>query len=251
MNILITGANGFLGKNLIERLNSINGICVYKFDKEDSLIELDQFTKTCDFVFHFAAVHRPLQPIEFVTTNCDLTQQLVNFLKNNKNSCPILLTSSIQALDNSDYGRSKLIAESIVKNHSLKNNSKVYLYRLTNTFGKWALPNQHSVVATFCFNISNNIPVTISDPNHIMNFYYIDDVIDSFIARIYDRCEENTGYYKLKENLIYSVSLKELSDLINYYNEIVKNKEPVELRNEFQNKLYKTFLSYISKPSIN
>ena len=245
LNILITGANGFLGANLIERINTLSGNFVYKFNKENSFEELDQLTKNCDFVFHLAAIHRPKHPSEFITTNCDLTKRLVDSLYINRNFCPILLPSSIQALDNNDYGRSKLMAESIIKNHSIKTGSKVYIYRLTNTFGKWAIPNQHSVVATFCYNILNNIPITISDPSLILNLYYVDDVIDLFIEKLFDNHKDNFNYSKLEDNLTYSVSLLELSDLIHSFNESLKNGKQVNVENDFHKKLYNTFLSYI------
>jgi UDP-2-acetamido-2,6-beta-L-arabino-hexul-4-ose reductase len=241
MKILITGSNGFVGKNLIERLNKDGYHDITIFDIENSLDELKEFSRDTEFIYHFAAVHRPKDNSEYYKTNAGLTETLMSFLEENGNNCPVLLTSSIQANDKNDYGESKRGAEKAVREHSLKTGAKTIIYQLTNTFGKWAMPNHHSVVATFCYNIARDFPVSISNPNHIMNLYYIDDVIDDFLRHLKEEVPPNKeGYYKLTDDKVFEVSLGKLAELITNF----KNNTSIVFNNKFEEHLYNTYLTY-------
>lgn len=245
MKVLITGANGFIGKNLIQQLVKINNIEVLHYDIGSSVDLLKKNLKECNFIYHFAAVHRPKETSEFYTVNNGFLDYIINELKANDNHCPFLLTSSIQALDNNDYGRSKHIAEIHLRKYAEETNAKAIIYRLYNTFGKWATPNLHSVVATFCYNIARNLPITISNREIEMKFYYIDDVIESFLEKlevIGPPCED--GIYRLPENKIYNITLGELADTMMYFRQCEKDNEEVKINSKITEKLYITYMSY-------
>ena len=198
MNILITGANGFLGKNLIEILVQMPDVNIMHYSRGTSKLLLEKNLSECDFLFHFAAVHRPKDSKEFYRVNDDFFAEILEKLQAYNNTCPVLLTSSIQANDSTDYGRSKSIAENLLRAHSQKTGAKAIIYRLNNTFGKWATPNHHSVVATFCYNINRDVPIAISAREVKMQFYYIDDVIDSFVAQLSGNVsQDEDGIYRL------------------------------------------------------
>ena len=246
MKILITGSNGFLGRNLIDRLTRIDKrYIIYKYDLESTLEELEGFTKDCDFVFNFAAVHRPKDIGEFDKVNHLLFSTVLNLLQKNNNTCPVLYTSSIQATNGTEYGNSKLLAENDLREYSAKTGAKAIIYRLTNIYGRWAMPNHHSVVATFCNNISKGIPIQISNVEHIMNFYYIDDVIDSFVAQLDGKvkpCEDDI--YRLSADKIHSITLGALADVLYHFeNELKQGKEP-KTSNETERTLLLTYKSY-------
>jgi UDP-2-acetamido-2,6-beta-L-arabino-hexul-4-ose reductase len=244
MKVLITGNKGFIGRNLTEALAGKAGMEILPFDKDSNISLLEGFTKECDFVYHLAAVHRPPVNSEFDTVNRVFFEYVLSLLQKNKNSCPVLLTSSIQAGTDSEYGMSKLAAEEALKRHADQMNSKAIIYRLTNTFGRYALPNHHSVVANFCYNVANNLPVTINDPERVMNLYYIDDVIASFLTHL-DNLNKSIhdGFFRLPENQMYSISLQNLSDMIYSFKSMNHQFMNSEL-DEFSKKLNETFLYY-------
>ncbi len=245
MNILITGANGFVGKNLIERLVNIPDVNIMHYDCGTSTLLLEQNLKQCDFVFHFAAVHRPKDSMEFYRVNGDFFAYVLKMLEDNNNACPVLLTSSVQANDNTDYGRSKIIAENLLKEHSKKMNSKAIIYRLNNTFGKWATPNVHSVVATFCYNINRGLPITISNRDVLMRFYYIADVVDSFMKCLTgDGIPDGDGIYRLAEEKIHNITLGELADTLYYFRKCQLDNLTPEFKNLTGELLWETYLSY-------
>ncbi len=245
MNILITGANGFLGKNLIERLVKMDNVNIMHYDQGTSDLLLDKNLKECDFLFHFAAVHRPKDNNEFYRINGDFFESVLTKLQKAGNSCPVLLTSSVQATDNNDYGRSKIIAENLVKEHANKMGSKAIVYRLNNVLGKWATPNSHSVVATFCHNINRDLPIVISNRNILMNFYYIDDVIDSFISQLNgDVTPCDDGIFRLKEEQIMPITLGELADTFYAFRECQKSAKAPTLNTQKEERLWSTYISY-------
>jgi UDP-2-acetamido-2,6-beta-L-arabino-hexul-4-ose reductase len=245
MNVLITGANGFLGKNLIEKLVKIENINIMHFDLGVSDSLLRKNLNECHFIFHFAAIHRPKYVNEFYENNYEFLKYLLNILKESKNKCPILFTSSIQSQDNTDYGRSKKLAEDELKLYSYEEKTKVIIYKLLNVFGKFAAPNHHSVVATFCYNTINDLPITISNKELIMKFYYIDDVIESFIYQL--NCNDNrpeANYCFLNNEDIYSISLGDLGKLISSFRSNEKGNIPIMLKSDLEEKIYKTYNSY-------
>ena len=245
MNVLITGADGFLGKNLIERLVKIPSVNIMHYSKGTSKLLLEKNLLECDFLFHFAAVHRPKDSKEFYKVNDDFFRDILYSLKKNGNNCPVLFTSSIQANDSTDYGRSKIIAENLLKEHSNQTGAKAIIYRLNNTFGKWATPNHHSVVATFCYNINRDIPIIISSREVLMKFYYIDDVIDSFVNQLSGNVQSDAdGIFRLKESQIISITLGELADKLYAFRDIQKNGKAPEFESLLDKRLWSTYLSY-------
>ena len=244
MNVLITGADGVLGKNLIERLVKMPDVNIMHFSEGTSPLLLDRKLSECDFLFHFAAVHRPKDNEDFYRVNDDFFEGILKKLEEYGNNCPVLLTSSIQATDNNDYGRSKLIAENLLKEHS-KKGGKAIIYRLNNVFGKWATPNHHSVVATFCYNINRDLPIVISNRRIMMHFYYIDDVIDSFMGQLDGNVSpDDDGIYRLKDEQIINITLGELADTLYYFRDCQKNNTEPKPGSALLEKLWRTYVSY-------
>lgn len=243
--ILITGHTGFLGTNLVNELtNASNEYIVYGINSSTSISNIEEYTKDCDFVFNFAAVHRPQKTEEFEQINAKLFSYIIECLEKNKNTCPVLYTSSIQANDDSDYGRSKVHGEDILKKHTEKCGSRGIVYRLTNTFGPYARPNGHSVVATFCNNIAKGLPITISDPKRIMHLQYVGDVITEFMKRLNEGCKGSYEFHEIPFQYIYDVSLQEIANcILTFENEIKNNKTPI-CRTEFEQKMLTTYIYY-------
>lgn len=215
---MITGANGFVGRNLSEALEKEDIYQIYRVSRDTSYEAICNYAKDCEFVFHFAAVHRPDDVREYEFVNCNYFEDILNALKKHGNKCPVLLTSSIQASNGSYYGNSKLTAERMLKEYGDETGAKTIVYRLTNTFGKWAKPNHHSVVANFCYNVCRGIPLTISDRNTKMFFYYIDDVIASFVDQILGNpVKEKDGICYLDDECIYETTLGQLADLTLFF----------------------------------
>ena len=158
MKVLVTGAGGFIGKNLCARLAYENKIEVLPFEKDTEVGKLEEYSKTCEFVLHLAGVNRPKDPKEFQEGNFGFTSKLLSYLKQNKNDCPIMLASSTQAELDNPYGKSKLAGEELLRQYGEETGAKILIYRFTNVFGKWCLPNYNSAVATFCYNTANGIP---------------------------------------------------------------------------------------------
>lgn len=243
MRILVTGAKGFIGKNLILELRNRKCYEILEFDKDDSLETLDEYTKKCDFVFHLAGINRPKNSEEFFNGNYKFTRDLIKFLEKNNNNSPVVMTSSIQTTLDNDYGKSKRKAEEVLFEHEKKYNSKVYIYRLPNVFGKWSRPNYNSVIATFCNNISRNEPIKINDPSVMLNLVYIDDVVKSFINVMEEKVKALEKYYEVKPS--YRVSLDKIASLIKSFKSTREDLSIPNLSDEFEKKLYSTYLSYL------
>ena len=184
MKILITGANGFIGKNLIAELKNRGYTTILPFTKETENSLLEKFCKEAEFVFHLAGVNRPKDEKEYMEGNFGITLKLLKTLKKHNNNCPVLFSSSIHADQDTPYGRSKKEAEKLLFKYSEETGAKVLVYRLPNVFGKWCRPNYNSVIATFCYNIARDLPITVHDPNVTLKLVYIDDVIDEFIRAL-------------------------------------------------------------------
>ena len=184
MKILITGAKGFVGKNLIWELRNRGYKDLFAYDIDSTEEELTYYAKECDFVYHLAGVNRPKDEKEFMEGNFGFTSVLLQKLRENGNKAPILITSSIQAELDNPYGKSKKAGEDLMFAYGKETGAKAIVYRLPNVFGKWCRPNYNSGVATFCNNIANDLEIKVNDPTVIMNLVYIDDVIEEFIAAL-------------------------------------------------------------------
>src|SRR5690554_511763 len=180
MRVMVTGANGFIGKNLLMHFQEKGGIEVLPFTREHTAADLPGMLAEIDWVFHLAGINRPENPEEFVTGNAGLTQQLCDAIRTSGRSIPVVYTSSIQAERENDYGNSKRAAEQALLSLREDNANPVFIYRLPNVFGKWARPNYNSAVATFCHNIARDLPVQINDPAAVIRLVYVDDVVASF-----------------------------------------------------------------------
>jgi UDP-2-acetamido-2,6-beta-L-arabino-hexul-4-ose reductase len=212
MKILITGAKGFVGKNLIVTLERLENLEINQFDIDTDPALLDTYTKDCEFVFHLAGVNRPQNVEEFMEGNFGFTSELLNSLKNNHNTCPILITSSIQAALDNPYGLSKKAGEDLLFSYEKETGAKVLVYRLPNVFGKWCRPNYNSAVATFCHNIAHDLPIKVNDPNVVMNLVYIDDVVEELIRALNGK-ETREGDFCIVP-IVHTIKLGEIVELI-------------------------------------
>lgn len=277
MNVLITGAKGFVGKNLVETLKTIRdgknrtrpglhieNIYEYDVDKDPAL--LPGYCESADFVFNLASVNRPKDQTEFMQGNFGFASSLLNTLMQKSNRCPIMLSSSIQAsligrYADSDYGKSKLAGEELFFNYSNETGAKVLVYRFANLFGKWCRPNYNSVVATFCHNIANNLPIQVNNPETELELLYIDDLIEEMLNALQGkehRCEydglkpvqRSDGHFCYAPGS-HKVTLKEIVRLLEQF-----RQQPLSLlmpeipSNSFAKKLYSTYLSYLPKESV-
>lgn len=247
MKILVTGANGFVGKNLIATLKTMKEHQVYSYDVENTIDDLKQYTKDCDFVFHLAGVNRPTNPKEFYEGNSGFTEVLCRLLKEQNNTSPILISSSIQASKDNDYGKSKKEGEDFLLNHGLENNSKVYIYRLANLFGKWCRPNYNSVTATWCNNVANGKDIQINDPSVELPLCYIDDVVDEFICAMEGHPTVFVdGIYQVQP--VHTITLEKLADIIQSFRKSRETLQvPLQEKGSIEKKLYSTYLSYLPK----
>ena len=194
MKILITGSRGFIGKNLVAELNNRDYNDVLQYDVDTEFALLDEYCRVAEFVFHLAGVNRPMEQSEFMEGNFGFTSTLLDALKKHNNTCPVMISSSIQAELNNPYGESKKAGEDLLLTYSKQTGAKVLVYRLPNVFGKWCRPNYNSVVATFCHNISHNLSIAIKDPSVVMNLVYIDDVVDELINALEGNENKNGNF---------------------------------------------------------
>ncbi len=239
MKVLITGSNGFIGKNLKAHLCEREDLEIIEFDKEDSFDKIEKRINEIDFIFHLAGVNRPQTSEEFYEGNSDLTKKIVDLIKDKE--IPLLVTSSIQAIKDNDYGKSKKIAEDYIK----ENLSKYYIFRLHNVFGKWCQPNYNSVVATFCYNIANDLDITINDESTSLDLIYVDDICYEFekILNGKDPSEQIDGICYI--NPRYNVTLEYIAKKLYEFKESMNSIYVPNTGDEFTKKLYSTFISYL------
>lgn len=245
MRILITGANGFVGKNLVAELRNRGYKHLYLYGRENTLTDLEEWTKDCEFVFHLAGVNRPENEEEFMEGNADLISQLIDLLERNNNQAPIMFSSSIQAEKDNPYGKSKKAGEDYLIEYSERNNVPVFVYRFANLYGKWSRPNYNTVIATFCHNIARNIPIQVNDPNVEITFQYIDDVVSELINCLEGNATKSGVFYNVPEKDVRS--LGEVAELIQSFKESRQNLEVPNMSDSFTKNLYSTYLSFLPK----
>lgn len=245
MKILVTGAKGFVGKNLVAQLKNLGYNEIYEYDREAEEKLLYDYTKECDFVYHLAGVNRPQSEEEYMEGNYGFTRKLIEALIQNENRAPILYASSIQAELDNPYGRSKKAAEDLLFEFQKSHGNKVLVYRLSNLFGKWSRPNYNSVVATFCYNIANDLPIEIRDPNAVLRLVYIDDVVDEFIRAMNGQETRKGQFCEIPR--AYTIRLGDLAEMIYSFKQAREDLSVPKLSDEFVKKLHATYLSYLPK----
>lgn len=274
MNILVTGAKGFVGRNLISQLRNIQygkannyaisgqEIKVFEYDIDSDPTELDVYCKNADFVFNLAGVNRPKDPAEFMRGNFGFASQLLDTLKKYENRCPVMISSSIQAELDNPYGESKRAGENLLFNYAKETGAKVLVYRFPNLFGKWCRPNYNSVVATFCYNIAHDMPIQVNDPSVELEMLYIDDLVEEMILALRGmehHCEfdgvrtvlQSDGRY-CAVPITHQVTLGEIVDLLHQFAHQPETLVIPEIPdNSFAKKLYSTYLSYLPKEKVS
>lgn len=278
MKILVTGAKGFVGKNLVAQLKNIKdgkARCygdltvdvIYEYDVDNTIEELDVFCRDCDFVFNLAGVNRPQNQEEFMQGNFGFASTLLDTLKKYGNKCPVMISSSIQAtlagrFGTSEYGKSKKAGEELMFQYSEETGAKVLVYRFPNLFGKWCRPNYNSAVATFCNNIANDLPIQVNDRSTELELLYIDDLVEEMIAAL--KGEEHRCEFEGVETILttdgrycaapitHKVTLGEIVDLLESFKEQPHTLVVPEIPyNSFAKKLYSTYLSYLPKEKVS
>ncbi|MGE8204707.1 capsular polysaccharide biosynthesis protein CapF [Heyndrickxia sp. NPDC080065] len=243
MNILVTGANGFVGKNLVAELRNNGYNNIFEFTRESDPSLLGKYTKECDFVFHLAGVNRPKNENEFMEGNFGFTSKLLELLKKHGNKAPILITSSIQAVKDNPYGKSKKAGEELLFNYYEETDVKVYVYRLPNLFGKWSKPNYNTVVATYCHNIARGLDIQINNPDVEINFSYIDDVLEEFLKALEGNPTIQGDYCVVP--ITHHIKLGKLANLIKSFKESRHNLNIANMEDPLTKKLYSTYLSFL------
>lgn len=245
MRVLVTGASGFLGKNLLQHLAERPDVLVTIFTRDNNPDQLKELLDGVDFVFHLAGVNRPQNEDEFTLGNADLTKLLCDAIADTGRTIPIVYTSSMQATQNNPYGLSKREAEEVLFSAQRSNNTPVHIFRLPNVFGKWCKPNYNSVVATFCYNISRDLPIQINETSTKLELVYVDDVIERFI-QLMDRAEsmlDADGYEMLSPQ--YAMTVGELACQIRAFKESRSTLVTERVGTGLIRALYSTYVSYL------
>jgi UDP-2-acetamido-2,6-beta-L-arabino-hexul-4-ose reductase len=254
MNILITGAKGFIGKTLVACLKNIKegkdktfplstDLNIYEYDIDTAPALLDEYCRTADFVFNLAGVNRPKEQSEFMSGNFGFASTLIETLKKHDNKCPVMLSSSTQAALDNPYGKSKKAGEDLFFKYAQETGAKVLVYRFPNVFGKWCRPNYNSAVATFCHNIAHDLPIMVNDRSVMMSLVYIDDVVTELINALLGN-ENRTGDF-CEVPVVHTITLGEIGDLIYSFKESRDNRSVPNMSDAFTKKLYATYLSYL------
>ncbi len=242
MSILVTGANGFIGRNLCVHLKEAGFLDVVTITRDDNDESIEEKVKNADFIYHLAGINRPEDDSEFKKGNTDLTQKIVEVLITNERTCPIVLTSSIQAELQNPYGISKAGAEAVIASYSEKTGAATYIYRLPNVFGKWCKPNYNSAVATFCYNTINDLPISVHNADAELNLVYIDDVCHTFVGLQAGTHLDETQYCLVEP--VYKTTVGKVVELLNDFKQSRTSLITNKVGAGFERALYSTYLSY-------
>ena len=255
MKVLVTGAKGFVGRNLVSQLRNIqsgkvknyalsgNELVIFEYEVDSDPSELDDYCRQADFILNLAGVNRPLDQSEFMKGNFGFASVLLASLKRHGNTCPIMISSSTQAALDNPYGASKRAGEQLLLEYSRETGAKVLIYRFPNVFGKWCRPNYNSAVATFCHNITHGLDIQVNDRSVVMNLVYIDDVVNELIAALTGD-ENRVGEYCAVPT-VHTITLGEIVDLLYTFQSSRVNLTVPNVGNAFEKKLYSTYLSYL------
>ena len=243
MKILVTGAKGFIGKNLIAELKTTTNHEIFEYDQDTEYSLLQRYCQEANFVFHLAGVNRPKEQSEFMAGNFGFTSELLDLLKQYQNNCPVMISSSIQAaLDNPD-GQSKKAGDELLFSYSEETGATVLIYRFPNVFGKWCRPNYNSAVATFCHNIAHDLPIQVNDRSVEMTLVYIDDVVKSLIDALEGREQREDNYCVVP--ITHQTTLGKIVDLIESFKASRAERSIPDMSEPFTKKIYSTYLSYL------
>lgn len=251
MNILVTGAYGFIGKNAIAEFSKIENYNLFSYDINNTIEELQEFINKSDFIVHLAGVNRPKNSKEFLDGNLGFTDRVIECVKNTTRNIPILMTSSIQAERNNDYGKSKKAAEDALFAFNKEFNNTVYVYRLPNVFGKWCKPNYNSAVATFCYNITHNLPIQVNSPEYMLPLVYIDDILDEMKNAMSSKANYNKEDGFCYVPVINKIKLQDLADMLYRFKENRNNRMVPFMGDDLEKKMYSTFISYYSPKDLS
>ncbi|HOJ10488.1 MAG TPA: capsular polysaccharide biosynthesis protein CapF [Clostridiales bacterium] len=243
MKILVTGAKGFIGRNLVAELKNRKHTNIFEYDIDTDLSLLDAYCREASFVFHLAGVNRPKDQSEFMKGNFGFTSVLLDTMKKHNNTCPVMISSSIQAALDNPYGKSKKAGEELMFAYGKETGARILVYRFPNVFGKWCRPNYNSAIATFCNNIAHDLPIKVNDRNVVMKLVYIDDVVQELINAL-NGTENRIGDF-CEVPVVHTITLGEIVDLICSFKNSREERSIPDMSDEFTKKLYSTYLSYL------
>ncbi len=245
MKVLVTGAGGFIGKNLTAELSRRDGIEVFPFDADTPKELLGTYCRQCDFVFHLAGVNRPRRVEEYMEGNFGFTSELTDLLRQVGNRCPVMISSSIQAALENPYGQSKKAGEDMLSAYGRETGAPVYIYRFPNVFGKWCRPDYNSAVATFCHNIAHGLPIQVNDRSTVLHLVYIDDLVEELLQALDGHPHVNPDGYCYVP-IEHEATLGEIVNLLYSFRESRENLMIPDMTDGgFEKKLYSTYLSYL------
>ena len=242
MKVVVTGAGGFIGRNLCATLDRIDGVEVKRVFSTTQRDEYSPWIKEAHVIYHLAGVNRSKDPSEFVTGNTTFTREIIELAAEGGIVPTVVISSTTQAVKDNDYGKSKRAAEELVEKYTSKGKIHGAVYRLPGVFGKWSRPNYNSVVSTFCYNAANELPLEVRDPNFALPLVYVDDVVQAFVSHLYSRFN---GLATFEVNPVFNTTLGELADIISSFPELRKSLRVPKVGKSLEKRLYSTYLSYL------